>query len=261
MIDPLPFASSSTTIPTPPRAVHDQENVCRTAPDSFTPRKARIVFSNTKEVFTYSPGLASRVADIAALGREPNKSILKPSRPLEHSTPMKTRDITPFPETPLDNAHYLMFPVETIVDESSTLRELTEAYSTLAARIRQSVPPDFFDDPTHDTRYRLFQPLCKHSELLTKSLERDLACVFVDPFDLRGSRQSENVICASARTSLPTPKQTPSPKKGGMNEEQVVYARDLHTTASAAVKLLTLVFQSPAIYESFSSKCFHVLFT
>lgn len=83
-------------------------------------------------------------------------------------------------------------------------------------------------------------------------MERDLGRVFVDPFELPGSpSSSKKSLKASA--SLPTPKQTPSPKKGGMNEEQVVYARDLHTTASSAVKLLTLIFQSAAIYESFTS--------
>ena len=252
VMDPLPFASSSSSMmPTPPRSGHNKENECPSS-DPSSPHKSRIAFAEQKEVYTFSPSLASRVANLPVHPKGPNKSILKPSRPLEPFTPAKTRDITPFPDKPLDNSHYLVYPVETIVDESSTLRELTEAYSVLAARIRLSVPPVFFDDPTHDTRYRLFQPLCKSSEALTKAIERDLGRVFVDPFDLPGSpHPSENHFDASA--SLPTPKQSPNPKKGGMNEEQVVYARDLHTTASATVKLLTLVFQSPAIYESFSS--------
>lgn len=200
----------------------------------------------------FVPKSAFRAADLPKAARGPNKSILKPSRALAPFTAPKTRDITPFPDAPLENAHYLVYPVETVIDEDSTLRDLTEAYSILAARIRQSVPPDFFDDPTHDTRYKLFQPLCKNAEALTKAIERDLGRVFVDPFELQAStRASEKNVDVSA--SLPTPKQTPSPKKGGMTEEQVVYARDLHTTASAAVKLLTLVFQSPAIFESFSS--------
>ena len=82
-MDSLPFASSSSSmIPTPPRSGHDKENVGPTSFGPSTPRKARIVFADTKEVFTYSPNLASRVADLSALGREPNKSNFKPSSEL-----------------------------------------------------------------------------------------------------------------------------------------------------------------------------------
>jgi hypothetical protein len=255
MMYSLPFASSSSMLPTPPRAGENKENE-HPSSDPSTPRKTRIAFAEQKEIYTFSPALASRVTNKSMTTQGPNRSILKPSRPLAPFTQAKARDLTPFPDTPLENAHYLVYPIDTIIAESSTLRELTEAYSILAARIRQSLPSNFFDDPTHDARYGLFLPLSKNSEILTKRIERDLQRVFVDPFELAGSPDASKRLLVDAPSSLPTPKRTPSSEKGGMNEEQVIYARDLHTTASATVKLLALVFQSPSIYNSFTSAPF-----
>lgn len=103
------------------------------------------------------------------------------------------------------------------------------------------------------TAHLLFNPLRTHADALADAIVRDLSCVFVDPFEPQASppvspRKVE-------KTGLPTPQESPNPKKGGMSEEQVKYARDLSTVTNAAIKFLAIAFSVPAIYNVFSSTC------
>ncbi|KAH8113541.1 hypothetical protein DFH11DRAFT_1599209 [Phellopilus nigrolimitatus] len=218
-----------------------------------TPRKS-IEWAVHKEVFTFSPAVTHTV-NVSNSSPGPRKSILKPQRPLQPFPEEKKRDITPLPDDALSDAHFLEYPVSMITAESSTLRELTEAYSILAARIRSSVPQHFWSYSTRDPRHPLFNPMRQHADALAGAIVRDLGRVFADPFQLPTptppSRTPEHGEAGS--TSLPTPQETPT-KKGGMTEEQVKYARDLSTVTSATIKFLILAFQVPTIYNVFSKK-------
>ena len=234
----------------PSRTVEDKENVSLSSPVRRAPRKS-IEWATDEQIFTLSPSELGNMCTSKMLQRKPRKSILKPTRPLRPLPPEKKRDITPTPETPLKNAQYLEWPVSTIVDESSTLRELTEAYSILAARIRSSVPSTFFSVDNCNTRHPLFKPLRNHQETLSDSIVRDLGRVFLDPFDLPStSRLASN---DESDSSSPNTQSPSIPSRGGMTEEQVKYARDLSTVTIANMKFLILALHVPAIYNIFSS--------
>lgn len=245
------FLTMSSTLPSPPRSSQDKENRPPTAtaiePGS-SPRKG-VEWAPTKEVFNYTL-IPRRALEQPKAPRKPRKSILKHSRLSSPCAPEKKRDETPLPEDPLEDAQYLEYPVSVIVSKDSTLRELTEAYSILAARIRQAVPQNFFSSPNRNTRHALFNPLRREAEMLSDCITRDLGRIFSDPFLPPNSPPSTPT--RSDKSILPTPEDSPAPKKGGMNEEQVKYARDLSTVASATVKFLTLAFQVPAIYNVFT---------
>ncbi|EJC98994.1 uncharacterized protein FOMMEDRAFT_148951 [Fomitiporia mediterranea MF3/22] len=182
--------------------------------------------------------------------REPRKSILKPTRPSLPFEVEKRREVTPSPENALEDAHYLEHPVSVIIADNSSLRELTEAYSILAARIRSSVPQNFFTSQTQDVHYALFEPLRSDAEALSIAIVRDLGRVFVDPFLPPNSPPAT----PREKSGLPTPQDSPVPKKGGMTEEQVKYARDLSTVTNSTIKFLTLTLQTPSIYNVFTQK-------
>lgn len=55
------------------------------------------------------------------------------------------------------------------------------------------------------------------------------------------------------------PRETPSPRKGGMSEEQVKFARDLSTVTNSVLKFLALVFQVREIYGCFSGAFFDLI--
>ncbi|THH07269.1 hypothetical protein EW145_g3491 [Phellinidium pouzarii] len=247
-------------LPTPPRPSHCQLSDTENLP--LTPRKC-IEWATSKEIFILSE--TARTLNMSGSTREPRKSILKPSRPLQPFAQEKKRDFTPLPDNALSNPHFLKYPVATIVSKESTLRELTEAYSILTARIRASVSEGFWLLTAHDQQYPLFQPLRLHADALANAIVRDLGRVFADPFlystPLSGSEAGPSRI---EKSSLPTPRETPSPKspkKGGMTEEQVKYARDLSTVASATVRFLILAFQAPSIYNVFTTKQLNSILT
>ncbi|KAI5123177.1 hypothetical protein M0805_000877 [Coniferiporia weirii] len=253
----------SSMPPTPRKAVTAQRQASDKENDS-SPRK--IEWAESKQVFTFSPD-SVRVMNVASSSLGPRKSILKPSRPMRPFPQEKKRDFTPLPDDALSNARFLEFPVSTIIADGSSLRELTEAYSILAARIRASVPQDFWSFKTHDPRYPLFCPLRLHADAVAAAIARDLGRVFVDPLLPLDPSLDSTTEPSKVQKSPLTPRGTPSsknpksPKKGGMTEEQVKYARDLSTVSNAAIKFLILAFQVPTIYNVFTKKQLGTLLT
>lgn len=227
--------------PTPPRPVQrddEKENLV------LTPKKS-IGWSTTKEIFEISPS-AFQSTKTSSPYRKPRKSILKPARPLQPFHPEKKRDFTPMPDDALSDKSFLQYPVSIITANTSSLRDLTEAYNILASRIRTSVPTEFWQQPVPDLQCPLFHPLRSNADALATSIKRDLGRIFADPM-----QADEDSIS----TRLPTPRSSPkkkSPSKGGMTEEQVKLARDLTTVTASVIKLLILVFQAPSLYSAFS---------
>lgn len=151
---------------------------------------------------------------------------------------------TPQPADPLGNPEYLEFPVSKIISPGSTLRELIEGYFILVARLRATV------NSTHDDPSRpLFRPLRENCEAVVAAITRDLGKALVNPTQNEDS--SKQPLSEVTVASLPSPKSSPR-KKQGMSAEQAKFARDLCTTAQAAIKLLMAMFALPAVYKIFS---------
>ena len=183
----------------------------------------------------------------------PAKSILKRTA-LDDLPPLEPeREVTPEPADPLTNLEYLVTPVSKIVATTSTLRDLIEAYSILAARLRACVT----GVTDADASWPLFQPLRKHRNQLVASMIRDINRALEDPktSPLAPELNAENIPIDPELlfSGLPTP-QSPRPKKKGMSAERVKYARDLCTVSHSVMKLLAATFSFPAIYQVFTGK-------
>jgi hypothetical protein len=87
-------------------------------------------------------------------------------------------------------------------------------------------------------------------EAVVAAITRDLGKALVNPIQT-GDVSGEPLSEVTAVASLPTPKSSPR-KKQGMSAEHAKYARDLCTTAQAAIKLLMAMFALPAVYKIFS---------
>ena len=178
------------------------------------------------------------------------RSILKKRQsiyltPFEEDEPQ--REVTPEPSDPLCDLAYLAYPVSVITrpegaENPASLRELIEAYSVLAARLRSCVT----GTTDVDASWPLFQPLRKQRHAFVSAVVRDLGKALVNPAS--GTEQEER---ERHRVLLPSPKNTPKKKRDGMTAEQVKRARDLCTTSHAVIKLLSLVFTLPAICSVF----------
>jgi hypothetical protein len=153
------------------------------------------------------------------------------------------RQVTPEPADPITDLNYLVYPVSQIVKHASdiSMRELIEAYNVLAARLRASV----VGKTDIDASWPLFQPLRKNKKAFVDALVRDLGRALIDP---ASGEEAEN----TPRVLLPSPKNTPKKKKGGMTAEQVKYARDLCTTSQSVIRLLPLLFTLPVFRDLFS---------
>lgn len=245
------------SLPTPPRVRRrDKENQ-----QSSSPVKKGIEWAKHASVHTFTPDSGSKDANIPSSSRIlPRKSILKPPRPLLPIPFLKQRDITPMPQDALSNANYLVWPVSIIANGSSSLRELTEAYSVLTARIREAVPVEFFQTQD-DKKHPLFQPLRQNSKVLAACIVRDLGRVFEDPLSLPTTSSVTARAKSVINSGLPSPRESPSPKKGGMTEEQVMCARDLSTTTIAVSRFLALALSTSNIYSVFSGTFFSALVT
>jgi hypothetical protein len=174
----------------------------------------------------------------------PTKSILK--KPLTVLQPIleeNQRETTPEPTDPLTDMNYLESPVAIIIASDSSLRQLIESYSVLAARLKASVT----GTTDADVSWPIFQPIRKHRDAIIQAFVRDLGKAFVEPAT-EGTFTEER--CGKDNTMLPSPKESPR-KKQGMTAEQVKYARDLCTTCHAVMKLLATIFTLPAIYKVF----------
>lgn len=151
-----------------------------------------------------------------------------------------------------------------ILSATENLRELVEAYSILAARLRASV-----DGKTDvDASWPLFQPLRKHRAAFVDAVVRDLGRALVDPATVFPKAEAEQDDIAreweeerqKMAVLLPSPQNTPvkttegekKKKKDGMTADQAKYARDLCTTCHSVLRLLALVFTLPALQNLFT---------
>ena len=177
------------------------------------------------------------------------KSILKKSSQNSPSLaipPVKQRDVTPEPNDALLDLHYLEYPVSQILGElpdNKNLGQLIEGYNVLAARLRAGVS----NTTDADASWPLFQPLRKNAQAFVNAIVRDLGCAFIDPLAPFHTKEDE----VSLKITLPSPKKSPSKKKGGMTEEQAKYARDLCTTAHSVIKLLSFMLSVSAVFNVF----------
>jgi hypothetical protein len=210
------------TLPTPPGTSHrDKEN--------RFPGVPHVVWSANNLIHDLTAILPLNIPIMASKSKRlPSKSILKnrDHRVLLPILEDNQKESTPEPSNPLTDINYLSSPVSKILDPDSSLRELIESYSILAA---------------------LFQPIREHREAIIQAFIRDLAKALADP------PKSENIPEESCTEDdvaslLPNP-----PKKRGMTAEQVKYARDLCTTCHAVMKVLATVFILPAVHKIFSS--------
>ena len=174
------------------------------------------------------------------------KSILKCTQLLGVPELTKKREITPEPSDPLVDLHYLENPVNQLLDEDATLKELIEAYNILGSRLRSSVT----DRTDADASWPLFQPLRKKKQAFVDAVIRDVQRALVDPRSFNNDEEQEEI----AKIAPPTPEKTPGKKKGGLSAEQVKYGRDLSTTCQSALKCINVVFSCPAVYQVFTGQ-------
>lgn len=230
------------SLPTPPSTSHrDKEN-------RLPAGSRNISWSLNHQYHTLTDSLSSRPPSRASGSRSPPppKSILKKTShvllPFEDDNEACQRETTPEPSDPLADLKYLESTVTRIVSTDASLRDLIEAYSVLAARLRAAVT----GTTDADASWPLFQPLRKNRQLVVDALVRDLGRALEDPASADSTYEKEKV-------SLPSPKNSPNPKRRhGMTAEQVKYARDLCTTCHAVMKLLAVVFTLPAVYRVFT---------
>ncbi len=234
------------SLPTPPGTSHrDKENR-----QPFFPATARVAWSELHEIHTVFPDSPRRVLVESSASKElPTRSILKKPTyalpPLEESE----REPTPEPEDPLTNLYYLESPVSRILAADAALRDLIEAYTVLAARLRACVSGAV----DADASWPLFQPLRKNREALVEAMVRDLGRALEDPKETVVAPAidpflEDEIMKEEQPVGLPSPKQSPKRKKKGMSEEQVKHARDLCTTSNSVLKLLSAVYTMPAVY-------------
>jgi hypothetical protein len=238
---------------TPPQSSH------RTGKENRQPSgsKHRVVWSRHRQIYdlTVSPKPLKRPS---SKRDPPAKSILKkessyPLLPLLEVTP---REDTPEPGDPLMDLHYLEGPVVTILSPLATMLELNEAYGRLMSRLRAALS----DSADADASWPLFQPIRQCQAEFVAAIIRDLRRALLDPAHQFLDQGPEDVVeyDTKAAYSLPSPKASPS-KKRGVSAEEVKYARDLCTTSHSAMRFLALFMGLPAIYKLFTGG-FCVLF-
>ncbi|KAH7912528.1 hypothetical protein BJ138DRAFT_1112247 [Hygrophoropsis aurantiaca] len=237
------------SLPTPPGTSHSKDKENRVS-------GSRVAWSQQNQYFILTSSPKTRVQRAPVPRELPIKSILKPSPQVLLAVPEENqREVTPEPEDPLVNLTYLANPVSQILSSTATLRELIEAYSILAARMRSAVA----GSTDADASWPLFQPLRKNAQVFTDVMVRDLGRALAQPTDCAEAveedwppareEDEEETLCL-----LPSPKSSPKKKKRGMSAMQVKYARDLSTTSHAAMRLLSVIFTLPAVYKVFSDK-------
>ena len=229
------------TLLTPPHSRSDKEN--RRVPRSMS---ARVVWSQVNEYHSATSPVCTKTWAASASKELPVRSILKqtsyPVLPLLFSE--DERQVTPEPDDPLSDLHYLDRPVNKILSQCSTLPDLIEAYSVLTARLRVAV----HETTDSNCSWPLFQPIRKRRLAFVDSVTRDLGRALVDPMD-----GDDQFGCPQPEppSALPSPEKSPRKRRCGMDEDQVRYARDLVTVSHAVIKFLGLVFTLPAVYGLF----------
>lgn len=225
---------------TPPSTGHRNEKENRFIPE----HQSRVAWSQDHQFHDLSDSPKPLMCS-SAKREPPVKSILKKSSYLLLPLiDVKPREVTPEPDDPLMDLHYLEGPVLTIVSPLATMQELNEAYGRLMARLRAAV----LNSTDADASWPLFQPIRHCKKEFMDSIVRDLRRALDDPAEKFPNDVPEGL--SKAGVSLPSPKH--SPKKKGVSAEHVKYARDLCTTSHSAMKFLAFVMGTPAIHKLFN---------
>ncbi|KAJ8691815.1 hypothetical protein PTI98_011346 [Pleurotus ostreatus] len=220
------------SLPTPPSTSHRER-------EADAPAGSRVVWSQTHQYHCLTS--PPRFAPSKTVAATP-KSILK--RRTYSTLPIvvaEQRETTPEPSDPLVDLTYLQSTVSKIIALETPVRELIEAYSVLAARLRSCIPTT---GPV-DSSWPLFRPLRKNRAALTDAIVRDLGRALEEP-----PNSEEPAEPCEERCLLPSPAKSPR-KRGGLSAEQVKHARDVCHTCHAVMRLLALVFTTPALYNIF----------
>ncbi|KAI8994258.1 hypothetical protein BD414DRAFT_436966 [Trametes punicea] len=230
---------------TPPSTSHRDEK------ENRAPRFARVSWCDTAEYHAITASPPRTVSAQPSASRTcPSRSILKKSSySLAPIFDENAKEGTPEPSDPLADLHYLERPISRIVAQDASLRDLIEAYSILAARLRVCVT----DNTDADASWPLFQPIRKQRDMLVEAFVRDICRVFMDPVEERPASTDPITSPRVERSSLPSPRDSPK-KKRGMSAEQVKRARDLCGVCHAVLRLLSLVFTLPALYQLFTEE-------
>ncbi|KAI1790163.1 hypothetical protein LXA43DRAFT_523662 [Ganoderma leucocontextum] len=248
-------------LPTPPGTSHRDEK------ENRTPRFARVSWSDTEELHPITgspPRTTSARSSVSKSG--PSRSILKKTAhpilpPIDEDAVQK--ESTPEPEDPLVDLHYLDHPVARIIASDASLCDLIQAYTSLMARLRNCVT----GSTDADASWPLFQPIRKTRKAFIEALVRDLQQVFIDPLEGAASTTAFDPLSSPLReppstTSLPSPRDSPKKtKKRGMSEEQVKRARDLCGICHAVMRLLSVMFTVPSLYNLFDEEELGYIFT
>lgn len=236
------------SLPTPPGTSHRDRDI--RLPGS------RVAWSQQNQYFLISNSPKGTVPLPRHL-EYPARSILKKASQTFLPVPEEdTREVTPEPEDPLADLTYLAWPVTQITNPQSSLRNLIEAYSILHARIRAAVT----DSTDGDASWPLFQPLRKNTPAFVDAVIRDLGralqepeVVMVQDDDPPAPEYTEECDMEEPRSLLPSPRKSPKKKKKmGMSAAQVKNARDLCTVTHVVLRLLSIIFTLPAVYQLFT---------
>ncbi|KDQ62518.1 hypothetical protein JAAARDRAFT_203629 [Jaapia argillacea MUCL 33604] len=208
---------------------------------------SRVVWSQHNQYHVLPTSPPGKLVTSASASKEPpTKSILKKStHPLLPIPEENQRETTPEPGSPAEDATYLASPVAKIVAADSSLRDVIEGYSILTVRIRAHL-----DAEDASKRVPLVDPLVASRDQLAAAIVEHLGKAMVDP----SAGRAKTVLLDRDVFSLPSPKESPKKKRGGMTAEEVKYARDLCTTSHAAIKFLAAGWTIPAVYNIFTDE-------
>ena len=239
--------------------------------------KQRVVFSgkNLEQIHFFEPVLTANRTPSST--QEPSKSILKKRSYDEFladdalfASLVPPRSSTPEPDTEEALAGYLLSPVTTLVQSVEGGRagdvnnqDMIEAYCVLTARIRAKFLPAAAPSGRTEEAIELAKglhpamyPVQEYVDHLVSAMARDIARAREDPLQdfphspVVDKPLAEGYANATATATLPSPPpSSPSPfdpqatpKRAGMNEQQVKHARDLCTVSQSAMKLLVVLF-------------------
>jgi hypothetical protein len=150
------------------------------------------------------------------------------------------RQWTPEPEgaDALTQEHFLTSPLKVIVtsvtDQTLSLRDVTEAWTLLFARLRVRFPSELPVVPA-------LVPLKTNLDAVLKAACRDVERALVDP--QQNKPQPQHDLSQDA---------TRPRKRDGMTEFEVTFARDLFMLSNAALRFVSLICWVPQLYECVS---------
>lgn len=245
--------------------------------ENIVPRRRTVDWADEAKIHWISSDAdtsSSSISSAASSSSTRPKSILKPSKPLAPLPfpEVKQRETTPQPEDPMGDATYLCWPINTILAKSSTIRERTEAYSILLARLRDSIEASTANRSRKvsvNASAKLFIPIKDNNANLASMIIHDLGSVLIDPLDnscrdsyldsdgiqVPEDAGSDDSHSTDLNTGLPSPPKS-SPKRGGLTESQVKRSRDLCMLSHAVLKFLHVAFALISVSTNFTGVTF-----